>query len=112
LVTDYLHQISDHTNLADAYAIIPLMWSFGVTVGYVTTIGARFPGQHILISFPSPIMGGILANPVDRWPSVYRNLPLFAVHPYLLPCAAAALIAFASAGIASITLQEVRWYPE
>ncbi|KAF9016693.1 MFS general substrate transporter [Hymenopellis radicata] len=66
-------EITDSTNIGDAFAILPFVWSVGSTTG--------------------PILGGLLANPEDRWP-IFSRLPLFKDHPYLLPCGVAGSFAF------------------
>ncbi len=53
-------------------------------------------------------MGGILSNPATRWPRVFGKIQLFEDHPYLLPCLAAAVVAFLTFVIAFFGLKEVR----
>ncbi|KAF8872620.1 major facilitator superfamily multidrug-resistance, DHA1 sub-family [Infundibulicybe gibba] len=79
-------EITDATNIADAFALLPLMWSVGVTVG--------------------PILGGVLSNPADRWPAIFGNSTFFRQHPYSLPCTAAAAIAFVSFSLSFLGLKE------
>ncbi|GLB44887.1 putative transporter [Lyophyllum shimeji] len=79
-------EITDSTNVADAFALMPLMWSFGSTAG--------------------PIIGGLLARPAETWPEFFGRLLFFQRHPYFLPCAVAALIALISAVIAFVGLKE------
>ncbi|KAJ2926059.1 hypothetical protein H1R20_g11037, partial [Candolleomyces eurysporus] len=81
-----LAEITDSTNIGDAYALSPMMWSAGLTVG--------------------PTLGGVLSNPASRWPDTFGRIPFFHHHPYFLPCAAAAFVAFASFFISSIALKE------
>ncbi|RXW25525.1 hypothetical protein EST38_g340 [Candolleomyces aberdarensis] len=81
-----LAEITDSTNIGDAYSLAPLMWSAGLTIG--------------------PTLGGVLSSPASRWPDTFGRIPLFHHHPYFLPCAAAAFIAFASFFISSIALKE------
>ncbi|KAF8896549.1 major facilitator superfamily multidrug-resistance, DHA1 sub-family [Infundibulicybe gibba] len=79
-------EITDATNIADAFAIMPMVWSVGVTVG--------------------PILGGVLSNPADRWPTIFGNSVFFRQHPYSLSCTAAAAIAFVSFLISFLGLKE------
>ncbi|CAA7266822.1 unnamed protein product [Cyclocybe aegerita] len=79
-------EITDSTNIGDAIAFIPLMWSTGVTIG--------------------PIMGGMLSNSATRWPNTLGRIHLLKVHPYLLPCAVASCIAFGTFVIAAFGLKE------
>ncbi|RXW25541.1 hypothetical protein EST38_g338 [Candolleomyces aberdarensis] len=81
-----LAEITDPTNIADAYALTPIMWSSGVTIG--------------------PTLGGMLSGPVSRWPETFSRIPFFHHHPYFLPCAAAALIAFTSFFVSAIAMKE------
>ncbi|KAF5379711.1 hypothetical protein D9615_005711 [Tricholomella constricta] len=79
-------EITDSTNIADAFAMMPLMWSFGSTIG--------------------PIVGGLLSQPAKTWPDLFGKIMFFHQYPYFLPCAVAALIACVSGIIASIGLKE------
>ncbi|RDB25878.1 Protein ZINC INDUCED FACILITATOR-LIKE 1 [Hypsizygus marmoreus] len=81
-----LAEITDSTNIGDAFAMVSLVWSFGSSIG--------------------PILGGILSQPATRWPFLFGKISLFRDHPYFLPCAAASLLAFASGAIAFISLKE------
>ncbi|KAJ6553591.1 major facilitator superfamily domain-containing protein [Mycena vulgaris] len=67
-------EISDSTNIAEIYSLLPFMWSFGVTLG--------------------PLIGGTLANPAERYPDTLGKLHILRVFPYLLPCATAGALAF------------------
>ncbi|CDO70881.1 hypothetical protein BN946_scf184804.g13 [Trametes cinnabarina] len=62
-----LAEITDSTNIAQAYAFMPIAWSTGATLG--------------------PIIGGSLSRPAERFPSVFGNFEFFKTHPYFLPCA-------------------------
>ncbi|KAG5644648.1 hypothetical protein DXG03_008030 [Asterophora parasitica] len=79
-------EITDSTNIADAFALMPLNWSFGSTIG--------------------PILGGLLSQPAKTWPDLFGKILFFHQYPYFLPCAIAGLIAGVSGLIASIGLKE------
>ncbi|KAF8640233.1 hypothetical protein AX16_010129 [Volvariella volvacea WC 439] len=79
-------ELSDSTNMADAFSMIPLMWSVGSTLG--------------------PIIGGIFARPAQRWPDTLGRIELFKEYPYLLPCAISSFLALISGIIASLSLKE------
>jgi len=79
-------EVTDSTNIADAFAMMPLIWSLGSTIG--------------------PILGGILAEPAKRWPLLFGNVKFFQSHPYFLPCVAAGLFALLSGVIACFGLKE------
>ncbi|KAJ3744835.1 major facilitator superfamily domain-containing protein [Lentinula detonsa] len=79
-------EITDSTNMADAFTMIPIMWSFGSTVG--------------------PALGGILANPATQWPQLFGKFVFFRDFPYFLACAAAGLLAFVAFALSCIGLKE------
>ncbi|KAF8969120.1 major facilitator superfamily multidrug-resistance, DHA1 sub-family [Flammula alnicola] len=79
-------EMTDSTNRGDAYAYMPLIWSFGTTSG--------------------PIVGGVLSNAAKRWPDTLGRIAYLRTHPYFLPCAIAGLFAFATFAIASFALKE------
>ncbi|KZT73114.1 member of major facilitator superfamily multidrug-resistance, DHA1 sub-family [Daedalea quercina L-15889] len=63
-------EITDSTNLADAYAYLPLAWMTGGTLG--------------------PMIGGSLSRPHERFPSVFGHNEFLAKYPYFLACAVSA----------------------
>lgn len=63
-------EITDSTNMAQAFSLLPIVWCVGATL--------------------APFMGGSLARPQDHWPTVFSH-PFWAAYPYFLPCAASAL---------------------
>ncbi|KAJ7111799.1 major facilitator superfamily multidrug-resistance, DHA1 sub-family [Mycena epipterygia] len=81
-----MNEISDPSNAADMYSLIPVMWSVGATM--------------------SPFMGGVLATPAAKWPDTLGKIALLREHPYFLPCAVAACIALSSFAFAFVGLQE------
>ncbi|KAH7906560.1 major facilitator superfamily domain-containing protein [Hygrophoropsis aurantiaca] len=74
-------ELTDSTNMAQAFATLPLLWCVGVTVG--------------------PFMGGFLSRPHDRFPGVFSGT-FWIQYPYFLPCFAAAC--FTAIGFLAITL--------
>ncbi|KAF8235749.1 member of major facilitator superfamily multidrug-resistance, DHA1 sub-family [Tricholoma matsutake] len=60
-------EMTDSTNIAQAYAYMPIAWSTGGTLG--------------------PIIGGSLSRPADRFPSLFGNNEFLKKYPYFLPCA-------------------------
>ncbi|KAF9223893.1 MFS multidrug-resistance DHA1 sub-family [Gyrodon lividus] len=60
-------EITDSTNLAQAYAYMPIAWSSGATLG--------------------PFLGGSLSRPADRFPDVFGGWEFFEKYPYFLACA-------------------------
>ncbi|KAJ7579081.1 major facilitator superfamily multidrug-resistance, DHA1 sub-family [Mycena floridula] len=67
-------EITDSTNMAEAFGFIPLMWGSGIIIG--------------------PLIGGVLANPAISWPRIFGNFAFFYEYPYFLPCATAGFISF------------------
>ncbi|KAH9059730.1 MFS general substrate transporter [Lactarius vividus] len=76
-VKSMMAELTDETNVARGFSILPMSWSLGYAVG--------------------PFIGGMLSRPQDRWPSVFSH-PFWAEYPYFLPC-----FAVASCGCASFT---------
>jgi len=60
-------EITDSTNLAQAYAYMPIAWSTGATLG--------------------PYVGGSLSKPVDRFPDTFGDWDFFKKYPYFMACA-------------------------
>ncbi|KAK2467254.1 hypothetical protein APHAL10511_000803 [Amanita phalloides] len=79
-------ELTDKTNIADAFALMPVMWSIGTTL--------------------APILGGLLSQPAIRWPETLGKITYLKNHPYFLPCFAAAMIAFLTYLGALVGLQE------
>ncbi|KAL9714425.1 hypothetical protein Ac2012v2_002740 [Leucoagaricus gongylophorus] len=79
-------ELTDSTNIGDAFALLPLMWGGGITAG--------------------PVMGGVFSNPSIRWPDVFGKFALLKEHPYLLPCMVAGGIAFFTFVIGFLGLKE------
>ncbi|KAF8640289.1 hypothetical protein AX16_010184 [Volvariella volvacea WC 439] len=71
-----LAELTDETNMAEAFAIMPLVWSVGIAAG--------------------PIVGGLLARPADRWPHTLGRFRLMKDYPYLLACGTAGVMSFLS----------------
>ncbi|KAF6748556.1 major facilitator superfamily domain-containing protein [Ephemerocybe angulata] len=79
-------EITDSTNIGDAYALTPLMWSCGTTLG--------------------PMLGGLLSNPAAQWPDTLGKIAFLRQYPYFLPCAAASFVAFVSFAVSFIAMKE------
>ncbi|KAF4570977.1 hypothetical protein EYR36_008304 [Pleurotus pulmonarius] len=87
MAKNIIAEITDESNIADAFACLPLIWSIGGTVG--------------------PIIGGTLSNPSTSYPSsVFATWPLFINHPYLLPCMVAAIYSLVSLTVGLLWLDE------
>lgn len=103
-------EITDSTNLAYAYAYLPIAWSTGGTLGYVL-LAKLWAGEctDIVISHTlSPIIGGALSHPAERFPSTFGNNKFLKTYPYFLPCAVPATFSAIAFLITYIFLKEVR----
>ncbi|KAG1740067.1 MFS general substrate transporter [Suillus lakei] len=68
-------ELTDSTNMAQGFALIPIIWCLGGFFGFV--------------------IGGTLARPQDRWPNLFAG-QFWTKYPYFLPCAIGALVVFVS----------------
>ncbi|KAI8980150.1 MFS general substrate transporter [Trametes punicea] len=85
VIKSMMAELTDSTNLAQGFAFMPVMWSAGATIG--------------------PLIGGQLAKPHDRWPTVFID-PFWQRYPYFLPCAASALLSAVIFVVAAYLLRE------
>ncbi|KAG1778799.1 MFS multidrug-resistance DHA1 sub-family [Suillus placidus] len=67
VVKSMMVDITDSTNLAQAYAYMPLAWSTGGSIG--------------------PLIGGLLSRPVEQFPNVFGHSQFLKTYPYFLACA-------------------------
>ncbi|KAH7885840.1 major facilitator superfamily domain-containing protein [Phlebopus sp. FC_14] len=79
-------EITDPTNIAEAFAYLPFTWSAGTTIG--------------------PLIGGALAHPAERFPDVFGNSAFFTKYPYFLPCAVPATVSALCWAITYLYLDE------
>ncbi|TFK75575.1 MFS general substrate transporter, partial [Pluteus cervinus] len=79
-------ELTDETNKAEVFVVMPLVWSVALSVG--------------------PALGGLLASPAVRWPDTFGRIELFRTYPYLLACGSAGLVAFVSYLLAQFGLKE------
>ncbi|KDQ31585.1 hypothetical protein PLEOSDRAFT_1036190, partial [Pleurotus ostreatus PC15] len=79
-------EMTDETNISQAYSFMPIAWSTGSTIG--------------------PILGGSLAHPVTRFPKLFGNSKFLADHPYFLPCSIPATFTIVAWVITLIFLKE------
>lgn len=59
-------EMTDSTNIAEAYAYMPLSWSSGGTLG--------------------PMIGGFLSRPADQFPKLFGQSEFHRKYPYFLAC--------------------------
>lgn len=67
VIKSMMVDITDSTNLAQAYAYMPLAWSTGGTIG--------------------PLVGGLLSRPVEQFPNIFGHSQFLKTYPYFLACA-------------------------
>ncbi|KAF8840838.1 member of major facilitator superfamily multidrug-resistance, DHA1 sub-family [Paxillus ammoniavirescens] len=79
-------EITDSTNVAEAFAYLPFSWSAGTTLG--------------------PMIGGSLSHPAERFPNVFGNSSFFKEYPYFLPCAVPATVSVLCWAVTFIYLKE------
>lgn len=78
-------ELTDSTNMAQVFALMPVVWSVGATT--------------------APLIGGQLAKPHDRWPNVFSD-HFWIQYPYFLPCAASASCSAFAFLIAALFMKE------
>ncbi|KAF8071623.1 member of major facilitator superfamily multidrug-resistance, DHA1 sub-family [Lyophyllum atratum] len=67
VIKSMMVELTDSTNIAQAYAYMPIAWSTGGTLG--------------------PIIGGSLSRPAEQYPHLFGNNEFLKKYPYFLPCA-------------------------
>ncbi|RDX57347.1 MFS general substrate transporter [Lentinus brumalis] len=85
VIKSMIADLTDSSNMAQGFAMMPVMWSIGGTIG--------------------PLIGGQLARPHDRWPNIFTS-PFWQYYPYFLPCAASAVFSAVIFCIAAAFLRE------
>ncbi|EPQ26331.1 uncharacterized protein PFL1_05980 [Pseudozyma flocculosa PF-1] len=92
VVKSMVGELTDQTNQARAFSLLPLVWSIGCFIG--------------------PLLGGYLSKPAQQYPAVFGpGAPLemdgfWQTYPYFLPCAASATITLLSMLFGSVLLEE------
>ncbi|KAJ2924858.1 hypothetical protein H1R20_g12247, partial [Candolleomyces eurysporus] len=66
VIKSMMAELTDETNLAQAYAYMPIAWSTGCTVG--------------------PIIGGSLSRPHEQYPWLFGDSEFHKKYPYFLAC--------------------------
>ncbi|KAI5998710.1 MFS general substrate transporter [Pisolithus albus] len=78
-------EITDNTNMAQAFALIPIVFSVGASI--------------------APLYGGGLVKPHDHWPKLFSG-SFWVQFPYFLPCVVSASFAAFSFFITALLLEE------
>ena len=84
-------EFTDSTNVAQAFAYMPICWATGATLG--------------------PLIGGSLSKPVEQFPGLFGKSKLFKAYPYLLPCGISACYAMLAMFVTWSFLEEVFPFP-
>ncbi|KAJ7183249.1 major facilitator superfamily transporter [Mycena filopes] len=80
-----LGDLTDRTNRAEAFVFLPIVWAIGASVG--------------------PLIGGSLARPHDRFPSLFSG-QFWQDFPYFLPCLVTGSFVFLSCFIVFAVFKE------
>ncbi|KAF8556128.1 MFS general substrate transporter [Imleria badia] len=80
-----LGELTDRTNMAQGFALLPIAWSVGMTLG--------------------PVIGGTLARPQDNFPRLFSS-PFWGDFPYFLPCGVTAGFSLLTFGAILLFLKE------
>lgn len=91
VIKSMIAELTDETNMAQGYALLPVMWSLGSTIG--------------------PLAGGMLSRPHDHWPETF-SAPFWLKYPYFLPCAVVSAVAAAIFLVTAMVLKETVKKPE
>ncbi|KAK9727657.1 hypothetical protein K7432_001641 [Basidiobolus ranarum] len=86
VIKSLLAEITDDTNRAKAFTLLPLVWGVGSVVG--------------------PLLGGLLSEPASQYPSIFGGNEFLIRYPYFLPCAIGACISLAGSIFGAIYLEE------
>ncbi|KAI0703802.1 MFS general substrate transporter [Cytidiella melzeri] len=85
VIKSMMAELTDSTNRAQGFALMPVVWSTGNTVG--------------------PLIGGVLSKPHDHWPEIFTDT-FWIEYPYFLPCAAASAFSAIAFTITAVFLKE------
>ncbi|KAF8267251.1 major facilitator superfamily domain-containing protein [Lactarius quietus] len=85
VTTSMMAELTDETNAARGFSMLPMSFSIGYAIG--------------------PFLGGMLSRPQDRWPHVFSH-HFWAEYPYFFPCFVVALCGCASLAANVIYLKE------
>ncbi|PFH51084.1 hypothetical protein AMATHDRAFT_143455 [Amanita thiersii Skay4041] len=87
MVTD----LADTSNIAKAYAFMPVAWCTGGTFG--------------------PVIGGSLSRPVEQFPKLFGHNEFLRKYPYFLPCAVPATYSVLAWLVTYVFLEETVKHP-
>lgn len=76
-------ELTDSTNRAEGFSLLPVVWGFGATMGYVSNV--LFLDGVYLSPGCRPLIGGTLSRPQERFPDTFKGA-FWRIFPYFLPC--------------------------
>ncbi|KAI5475997.1 MFS multidrug transporter [Pseudohyphozyma bogoriensis] len=86
VIKSMMGEITDETNQAQAFAVLPLAWSLGSIFG--------------------PILGGFASHPAETFPKIFGSFQLFKTYPYALPCLIGACFPVVGVVLGALFLKE------
>ncbi|KAK9768290.1 hypothetical protein K7432_001203 [Basidiobolus ranarum] len=86
VIKSMVAEITDVTNQSVAFSLLPLMWGVGSIIG--------------------PILGGLLSQPAEQYPSLFGQWEFFHTYPYFLPCFVSSMISLFGLIVAYLYLEE------
>jgi hypothetical protein len=104
VIKSMLAELTDETNMARGFSLIPVIWALGGTIGFGDI--AYFVIGWLADWILRPLIGGVLSRPQDRWPNAFSH-PFWAEFPYFLPCVGTATYTLLSFILTALFLKEV-----
>jgi hypothetical protein len=86
---------------AVAFALLPLSFALGSTLG--VSWQAYFDFTHFSWQ---PMIGGFLADPLDQYPHLFKDIAILREYPYLLACGVSALFPALALVLGAFFLEE------
>lgn len=84
----YVIEITDDTNRGVGFSYMSVSWSIGSVI--------------------APIFGGMLSNPVSKYPRFFKQGTVFDKFPYFLPCLCCVILLIFSVVICTLFMKETR----
>jgi len=85
VIRSMMAELVDEANMARGYSILMLAWSFGYVIGLGILSLITDALTWLIFMIFSPLVGGNLARPQERWPHLFTH-SFWAKYPYFLPC--------------------------
>ena len=102
VIKSIIGELTDSTNRTQGYALLPAVWCFGATIGFVS--------NHLFIYFcwrtSRPLIGGSLSHPYERFSKTF-SASFWKDYPYFLPCLVSSAYVLFAIVIAFVMLKEV-----